>query len=452
QVCANPQLLEEATAEESAVPSQSWQRASSTREDVPDATPGPYAPARTVTAPPRPEATRFKANAWAKRRGAGGGQPGGREAAHYFDSPAPEDPPPKGGGGFYFAEEPEPPRTAEPPNARGANPYFSKASEECASCGSSNTGRRMCFDCGAERQEAPARAPQMSRSAVPGTTAAPPKQAQAFCTACGAQQLRSAKFCAECGSRMDAGPPVPSQGLQGSANSYFDQEEEQEPSFQDLRAQLKKEALQKPVQERGVGAYIRSCEGELWGRVVADQGRSWQLASGRSAKKENEGKVWFFDAKQAHEPTQWTENVQSASVRAPSTASPPYAAPRVSVLDGLAEKRRQEEEALHAKREAARRRRHQDEERRVDPDDNKSYTWEELRARYCGMFSEKELLEYWNKDCKPAQPKSGAAGQSEKRRDPEDGQLYSFDELTRKYRGTFTLTEIEGYWLEECRR
>lgn len=34
------------------------------------------------------------------------------------------------------------------------------------------------------------------------------------------------------------------------------------------------------------GAYIRSLEGELWGRVVCDQGRSWQLASGRTAKKE----------------------------------------------------------------------------------------------------------------------------------------------------------------------
>ena len=44
------------------------------------------------------------------------------------------------------------------------------------------------------------------------------------------------------------------------------------------------------------GAYVRSVTGELWGRVVLDQGRSWQLASGRSAKKENLGQstlgVW----------------------------------------------------------------------------------------------------------------------------------------------------------------
>lgn len=39
------------------------------------------------------------------------------------------------------------------------------------------------------------------------------------------------------------------------------------------------------------GAYVRSVTGELWGRVVLDQGRSWQLASGRSAKKENLGRI-----------------------------------------------------------------------------------------------------------------------------------------------------------------
>lgn len=58
--------------------------------------------------------------------------------------------------------------------------------------------------------------------------------------------------------------------------------------------------------------------------------------------------------------------------------------------------RRRDEQALQAKREAARlRRREQDQERRVDPDDNKGYTWEELRERYRGMFSEQELADYW---------------------------------------------------------
>eukprot|EP00913_Durusdinium_trenchii_P020586 g19335.t1 len=88
---------------------------------------------------------------------------------------------------------------------------------------------------------------------------------------------------------------------------------------------------------------------------------------------------------------------------------------QTSVLDELAEKRRQEEAALAAKREAARRRRREEDakpngaaarprgavehvERRVDPDDNQSYTWEELRERYRGMFSEAEVLEYWQKD------------------------------------------------------
>ena len=41
-----------------------------------------------------------------------------------------------------------------------------------------------------------------------------------------------------------------------------------------------------PSRSKQPGAYIRSLEGELWGRVVCDQGRSWQLASGRLARKE----------------------------------------------------------------------------------------------------------------------------------------------------------------------
>ena len=49
-----------------------------------------------------------------------------------------------------------------------------------------------------------------------------------------------------------------------------------------------------PTLEQQPGAYIRSLEGgELWGRVVCDQGRSWQLASGRSAKKEMLGGMLF---------------------------------------------------------------------------------------------------------------------------------------------------------------
>merc|ERR1719198_2197329 len=46
----------------------------------------------------------------------------------------------------------------------------------------------------------------------------------------------------------------------------------------------------------GVGATIQSLQGEVWGRVVADEGHCWRLHTGRIAKKENEGSKWIFSS------------------------------------------------------------------------------------------------------------------------------------------------------------
>lgn len=44
----------------------------------------------------------------------------------------------------------------------------------------------------------------------------------------------------------------------------------------------------------GVGAQIKGANGEVWGLVVADAGKVWQLEGGRVAKKETEGTKWFW--------------------------------------------------------------------------------------------------------------------------------------------------------------
>jgi len=44
----------------------------------------------------------------------------------------------------------------------------------------------------------------------------------------------------------------------------------------------------------GVGGTIQGLNGEVWGKVVADNGNCWQLASGRIAKKETEGSRWIW--------------------------------------------------------------------------------------------------------------------------------------------------------------
>lgn len=45
----------------------------------------------------------------------------------------------------------------------------------------------------------------------------------------------------------------------------------------------------------GVGAYIRGMNGELWGLVVGETDRVWELDSGRIAKKETEGWKWQWE-------------------------------------------------------------------------------------------------------------------------------------------------------------
>merc|ERR1711879_621172 len=52
----------------------------------------------------------------------------------------------------------------------------------------------------------------------------------------------------------------------------------------------------------GVGASILGSDWSSWGRVVADEGSCWRLASGRIAKKENEGYRWWWDDALQSEP------------------------------------------------------------------------------------------------------------------------------------------------------
>jgi hypothetical protein len=54
----------------------------------------------------------------------------------------------------------------------------------------------------------------------------------------------------------------------------------------------------KPAQ--GVGAYIVGADWSSWGRVVGDEGNCWRLESGRIAKKETEGIRWWWDEESAN--------------------------------------------------------------------------------------------------------------------------------------------------------
>ncbi|CAE7392627.1 unnamed protein product [Symbiodinium natans] len=214
----------------------------------------------------------FRTSGWNSKRGIrsvrGGRGRGG--LGHYFDSVAEDD---RDVGGSHHP----------PPRSHAANPYFSSPVGEsspgedvCERCGSRNTGRRLCFDCGAER--ALAAAPVLEVAASRGGYAAPSAQAgkaagksaatapkRRFCISCGAQQLPHAKFCSECGSRMDEPAERPAEpshvgpaarrtdidtrpsvraggGDGGGGHHYFEAQAAQtpkdEPSLAELRAEV----------------------------------------------------------------------------------------------------------------------------------------------------------------------------------------------------------------------
>lgn len=296
-------------------------------------------------------------------------------------------------------------------------------------------------------------------------------------------------------------------------------------SFYDLNPKAAEQAVSGSVKVRGVGGHIRGKDGDLWGLVVADGGRTWTLASGRSAKKENQGKVWnwctaeevitdtsnynnasahtesrnkhFADTNNYSHPSAETKsrNEQSARLvnrpvwqdcnacrgngcrtcdfkggalqsRGGEGGVGGAAGPRVSVLDSLAEKKRQEEETRQAKRDAARQRRQQDcnaancegDAMKLDPQDGRAYSLQQLISTYPGVYSEREVLEYWETECKPVGgtqahggTKSGPRHGHEARRwDPDDNRAYTYKELHRKYIRTFSDAEIEAYWNKDC--
>merc|ERR1712151_739540 len=61
------------------------------------------------------------------------------------------------------------------------------------------------------------------------------------------------------------------------------------------------ERCQACFNSNGIGASIQSLSGDVWGRVVGDEGHCWRLHTGRIARKDTEGLKWC-----------WTETVEVA--------------------------------------------------------------------------------------------------------------------------------------------
>lgn len=73
----------------------------------------------------------------------------------------------------------------------------------------------------------------------------------------------------------------------------------------------------------------------------------------------------------------------------------------------------------------------------IDPDDQLLYTFAELQSKYNGAFSAgvSEVVVYWLEEC-----------EEEKRSDPDDRKSYTLSELHQKYKDHFPFDEIMTYW------
>jgi len=78
--------------------------------------------------------------------------------------------------------------------------------------------------------------------------------------------------------------------------------------------------------------------------------------------------------------------------------------------------------------------------KKLDPDDGKVYTLQQLRAKYKKQFSGKDIEEYWRSSCTVV----------ELRIDPADGKMYSLLELQQHYQKQYKRWEIEDYFAKTC--
>jgi len=99
-------------------------------------------------------------------------------------------------------------------------------------------------------------------------------------------------------------------------------------------------------------------------------------------------------------------------------------------------------------------------EQRIDPDDGKIYTYAEFFHKHRSAFSAKDIREYWLSQCAPSnvganfQNFSGKqrsqCSSGPRKRDPDDGKFYTYEELVSKYAQAWPETKIKKYWAFEC--
>eukprot|EP00746_Dinoflagellata_sp_MGD_P002412 gnl/MRDRNA2_/MRDRNA2_104681_c0_seq1.p1 gnl/MRDRNA2_/MRDRNA2_104681_c0~~gnl/MRDRNA2_/MRDRNA2_104681_c0_seq1.p1 ORF type:complete len:329 (+),score=75.51 gnl/MRDRNA2_/MRDRNA2_104681_c0_seq1:115-1101(+) len=95
-------------------------------------------------------------------------------------------------------------------------------------------------------------------------------------------------------------------------------------------------------------------------------------------------------------------------------------------------------------------------QKKIDPSNGMVFSFEELTKAYTGQYSPDEIQAYWNKDMRPAKllDKDLVEVPDVRKVDPDDKHLrvYSFKELSKKYQETKSEEEIKEYWEKNCKQ
>lgn len=89
--------------------------------------------------------------------------------------------------------------------------------------------------------------------------------------------------------------------------------------------------------------------------------------------------------------------------------------------------------------------------RKMDPADGEQTSFHMLFQKYGDKLSVDQIEMYWESDCIPVSLTTADSDSDAQKIDPEDGQVYSFDEMYSKYSRAYSEQSIKSYWDMQCK-
>merc|ERR1712032_698180 len=189
----------------------------------------------------------------------------------------------------------------------------------------------------------------------------------------------------------------------------------------------------------GVVAKIGNGGGGAWDGSREVDGEHWDLRFKLRAEQENDPSGAYIrrwvpelqnvDSKHVHTPWLMSESEMESCGCVVGKDYPTSVVGPLDIADCVPESAREQPLEEYPDVDAG--------ERRIDVDDNKTYTFDELVEARKGEYEMSDIGRYWHK----AMLVSG-----ERRIDPEDDKIYTFDEFVVARKGEYDMCGIRRYW------